>query len=144
MNVTAFDLDSALRQHTIWAEDVRRFPYEDSVGILSIAVGRNLEHRGLNDDEIALMLKNDLALALSEAQKLDYFNGLDPVRQLVIRDMVFNMGLPRFRGFVRTNAALRAGNYRLAAREMIDSKWYRQTGRRAQRLVVAMDKGVWK
>ena len=139
-----FDIESALRQHTIWAEDVRRFPYEDSVGVLSIAVGRNLEHRGLNDDEIELMLKNDLALALSEAQKLEYFDRLDGVRQIVIRDMVFNMGLPRFSGFVKTNAALKAGDYLKAAAEMVDSKWYRQTGRRAQRLVKAMHTGVWK
>ena len=132
------------RDHLEWAEDRRQFPYEDSVGKLSIGVGRNLDDKGLRNDEIDLMLNNDIAEAIKECEKLAYFDGLDPVRQLVVADMVFNMGLPRFTGFVRTNKALLAKNYVKAAAEMVDSKWYRQTGRRAHRLVKAMHTGIWK
>ncbi len=139
-----FDLDRELRDHTIWAEAWRNFPYEDSVGLTSIGVGRNLEHNGLRDDEIELMLENDLQAAELDAYRLDFFADLDEVRQLVIRDMIFNMGLKRFQGFVNTIAALRAGDYKRAAVQMTDSKWYRQTGRRARRLVKAMASGVWE
>jgi len=62
----------------------------------------------------------------------------------VILDMVFNMGLKRFKGFVKTNWALEGGQYPRAAAEMYDSKWRRQTGRRADRLIKAMHTGEWK
>lgn len=132
-----------LKKHLEWAEGRRKFPYEDIVGKLSIAVGRNLDDRGLRDDEIDLMLKNDMHEAASEAMKLPYFCKLNDARQLVIVDMIFNMGLPRFLGFVNTNAALEAGDFETAANEMIDSKWYRQTGRRAQVLAALMRSGEW-
>jgi lysozyme len=54
------------------------------------------------------------------------------------------MGPSRFRGFIKTNAALLAGDYSRAADEMVDSKWFRQTGRRAKKLVEAMRTGEWK
>lgn len=41
-------------------EGVREFPYTDTVGKLSIGVGRNLDDVGLRPDEIALMLENDI------------------------------------------------------------------------------------
>lgn len=131
-------------EHLEWAEARRPYPYEDSVGKLSIGVGRNLDDKGLREDEIDLLLKNDIKEALEECTKLDYFKGLDSVRQLVVADMVFNMGLPRFLGFVRTNEALRNQDYVKASTEMVDSKWYRQTGRRARKLVKAMKAGDWE
>jgi lysozyme len=130
--------------HLEWAEDRRRFPYEDTVGKISIGVGRNLDDVGLSDDEIDLMLRNDIDRALAEASRLPYWPRLDEVRQLIVADMIFNMGAKRFAGFVRTNAALAAGDYQAAADEMIDSKWYRQTGRRARKLVDAMRSGAWQ
>lgn len=130
--------------HLSWAEGRRPYPYVDSVGKTSIGVGRNLDDKGLRECEIDFLLENDIAEALDEAEKLPYFNELDNVRQLIVADMVFNMGLPRFKGFIKTNKALEDGDYQLAAEEMKDSKWFRQTGRRAYRLVTAMKTGVWK
>lgn len=131
-------------EHLEWAEGRRKFPYEDSVGKLSIGVGRNLDDRGLRDDEIDIMKANDMAEAESEARTLPYWEGLDEIRQVVVADMIFNMGLSRFLGFIRTNEALAAHNYQLAADEMMDSRWYRQTGRRAWKLVKIMRTGVWE
>ena len=130
-------------EHLEWAEARRPYPYEDSVGKLSIGVGRNLDDKGLREDEIDLLLKNDIKEALEECAKLDYFKGLDSVRQLVVADMVFNMGLPRFLGFVRTNEAIKKGDYVRASTEMYDSKWRRQTKRRAKVLIKAMRTGEW-
>ena len=85
---------SLFKEHLEWAEGKRAYPYVDSVGKTSIGCGRNLDDKGLRDSEIDLMLENDIAEALDEAEKLPYFNKLDPVRQLIVADMVFNMGLP--------------------------------------------------
>lgn len=132
------------RHHLILSEGRRKFPYEDTVGKTSIAVGRNLDDVGLSDDEIDLMLNNDMQRAIADAGTLPYYENLDEVRQMVICDLVFNMGLTRFRdGFIRTNQALIEGDYERAADELVDSKWYRQVGVRGRRNVAMMRTGEY-
>ena len=136
------DIDD-LKAHLEWAEGRRNFPYEDSVGKLTIGIGRNLDDVGLSDDEVDMCLQNDIERVLGAVQNLSFWDGLDPVRQLVVADMVFNLGFTRFLGFIKTISALEAGDYQTAADEMKDSRWYRQTGRRAQKLVQVMRTGEW-
>lgn len=133
----------AFERHLIWAEGWRNKPYRCSAGKLSIGVGRNLDDRGLSDEEVLYLLRNDMAAAEREAKTLPYYGALDEVRQLVVCDLVFNLGLSRWLTFKRANAALEGHDYELAADEMVNSKWYMQTGRRAQRLVQAMRTGEW-
>jgi lysozyme len=111
----------------------------------TVGVGRNIEDRGLRDDEIDLMLSNDIDEAVGIARTLfPQFDKLDDVRQEVLVNMAFNMGGPRLAGFKKFLAALSTGNYQQAAAEMIDSTWYRQVGARAQRLACAMQTGAFK
>lgn len=131
------------REHLKWAEAVKQFPYRCSAGKLTIGVGRNLDDKGLSLDEVDYLLDNDIAGTLRDCERLDYWNSLDPVRQLVVADMVFNLGLSRFLKFVKLNAALALHDYTLAAHEMMDSNWYKQVGRRAWRLREAMLSGEW-
>lgn len=136
MNTDAFE------RHLIWAEGRRSKPYRDTEGVLSIGVGRNLE-RGLSDDEIDYLLANDMRTAEQDAAMLGYWSRLDDARQLVVADLVFNLGLTKWLRFENANAALSAGDYEKAADEMVDSKWYGQVGRRAVKLVKAMRTGQW-
>ena len=129
--------------HLDWAEDFRNFPYEDSVGKLTIGVGRNLDDRGLSDEEVRYLKKNDMCHVKRECLNLPYWESLNGPRKLVVADMVFNMGFRRFKGFVRTNAALERGDWVEAASEMVDSRWYEQTGRRARKLVDMMISGSY-
>lgn len=111
----------------------------------TIGVGRNIEDRGLRDDEIDLMLSNDIDEAVGIARTLiPQFDKLDDVRQEVLTNMAFNMGGPRLAGFKRMMAAISDANYAQAAAEMKDSTWYRQVGARAQRLVSAMQTGAFQ
>jgi lysozyme len=134
-----------MKEHKLfaeWAEDRRAFPYEDSVGKITIGIGRNLDDRGLSEDEIDYLFANDQKIVNQEIHRMfPWYEGLDDVRKLVVFDMVFNMGSRRFSGFVRTIAALKHGDYQEAADEMTDSRWYRQTGRRSKVLVEAMRTG---
>lgn len=136
--MSAFDLHKRFAE---WAEDRRNFPYEDSVGRLTIGIGRNLEDNGLSNEEVDTLFFNDHENACRDAEQFEWFHGLDPIRRMVIIDMIFNMGISRFRGFINTIKALEAGDYRRAAMEMQDSRWYRQVGRRAKPLVRAMATG---
>ena len=130
-----------LSKHVEWAEGRRSFPYEDTVGKVTIGVGRNLDDVGLSTDEIDLLLSNDINRTIDDVATLEYWDLLDDARKVVVADMVFNLGLTRFKGFIKTNQALSDGDYERAADEMVDSKWYRQTGRRAIRNVEIMRNG---
>lgn len=123
-----------LRRH----EGVRHKPYRDSVGKLTIGVGRNLDDVGLSDDEIDYLLQNDIRRAREDARQLPYFFELNGVRRMVIVNMVFNMGLPTVEQFQAMGAALKRGDYGTAADEMLDSKWARQVGSRADELAEIM------
>jgi len=132
------------KRHLRWAEGVKNFPYEDTEGNLTIGVGRNLDSNGLTDDEVEFLLQTDANNAIKDAKSLPYWDSLNSARQLVVCDLCFNLGLTRFLRFTKTNAALSAGEYDKAADEMVDSRWYKQTGRRAERLVDAMRTGLWR
>lgn len=122
------------KEHVRWAESEKLFPYRCSAGKLTIGVGRNLDDRGITPEESGFLLNTDVSIVLEECGGLDYWDSLDPARQLVVADMVFNLGLARFNRFVKFQAALRIGDYVLAATEMMDSRWADQVGRRALKL----------
>lgn len=126
-----------LKEH----EGLRLKPYRDTVGKLTIGIGRNLDDVGITEDEAYAMLDNDLVRVLGELNTLDFWCDLGDVRQAVLVDMCFNLGWGRFTGFRNMLAACRAGDYETAALEMLDSRWHRQVGRRARRLAEMMKTG---
>ena len=116
-------------------EGVEKFPYECTAGYVTIGVGRNIEQRGLSDDEIDFILDNDVEIVINEiSRNFDWFFDLTEIRQRVIADMIFNMGLSRFKQFKKMIAALEDSLWAEAADQMLDSKWADQTGDRAYRL----------
>lgn len=120
-------------------EGCETHPYTDTVGKITIGVGRNLTDRGLSDDEIALLLMNDLRIVESELDAvLPWWHRLTHNRQAVLIDMMFNLGRPRFLQFKKFLAALSENDYETAAAEMLDSRWARQVGNRAKTLARMM------
>jgi len=53
--------------------------------------------------------------------------------------MSYNMGLTKLSKFKNFKSALESQDYYSAKKEMIDSKWYTDVGRRSKRLVQLMD-----
>lgn len=135
--------EALLLEHVKDAESFESHPYHDTVGVLTIGYGRNLE-KGISREEGEFLLSNDVAEAIEDAESLSYFADLDPVRQIVVVDMIFNLGLTKFLRFKKLNAALHIKDYTLAAHEMVDSKWYTQVGRRSKKLHAAMLTGIWQ
>lgn len=123
-------------------EGERLKPYRCTAGKLTIGVGRNLEDRGITAQESAMLLANDIAReerALFEA--LPWVSGLDEVRQRVLLDMAFNMGMGSLLQFKLTLGAIQAGQYEQASKMMLDSRWAKQVGTRAERLSRMMATG---
>lgn len=109
-------------------------PYYCTANKLSIGIGRNLEDRGISQDESLYMFNNDLRLAISDLQRVfgsDLKSLPDPVL-LAFIDMMFQLGLGRFSGFKNMIKYAIAGNWKEAARELMDSKYARQVPKRAE------------
>jgi len=121
-------------------EGKRNKAYKDSEGIWTIGIGRNLEDPGLSEAEITFLFENDITKRLCDSRMQSIMTGLDEVRKSVLVDMSF-MGIRKLMGFKNMIAALEAGDYDTAAREMLDSKWATQVGPRAPRLAYMMKTG---
>jgi lysozyme len=123
-------------------EGERLKPYRCTAGKLTIGVGRNLDDRGITRLESAMLLANDISAVEAELLRaLPWAAQLDEVRQRVLVDMTFNLGLPGLLEFRRTLATIQAGQYQQAAAMMLQSKWAGQVGQRARRLSQMMASG---
>lgn len=124
-------------------EGVKLKPYHCTAGKLTIGVGRNIEDNGISEREADFLLMNDLAAMAEAAKSYDWYAGLNEPRKAVIINLLYNLGQPRFDKFVNTKQFLADGMYEEAAEEMLNSKWARDVGRRAEELSEQMARGEW-
>ena len=137
--------------------------YQDTLGIDTIGIGRNLKDRGISDEELKEMniesidhiykygitevdavylATNDVQIVEKELlQAHPCVDSLDSVRQLILMDMAFNMGVPRLCKFVKMWNAIHNEKFEAAAKEMLDSRWASQVKSRAIKVANAMHNG---
>lgn len=132
------DLFAQLIRH----EGERLFPYVDTVGKITIGVGRNLTDRGISQATSRQMLEEDVDEAVADLATFPWFARLDAVRQRVVIDMRFNLGPARFRSFKQTLAAIAAGQYQKAGTLMLQSRWATQVKGRAVTLARMLATGA--
>ena len=138
-----YDITS-LEDQLIDHEGLELKPYQCTADKLTIGVGRNIEDRGITEDEARYLLKNDIKIVEDELlEKKPVVAGLDAVRQRVLVDMGFNLGTPTLLKFQNMWAAIEEEDFERAAEEAMDSRWAKQVGRRAERLCQAMATGEW-
>jgi len=124
-------------------EGVRLKPYRDGVGKLSIGTGRNLEDVGISAAENDYLLTNDIRRIAAQLNVCcPWWRELDVVRQRVLVNMGFNLGIGHLLTFHDALSAMQTHQYEQAATAMLDSTWARQVGQRAQRLAQEMREGV--
>ena len=81
----------------------------------------------------------DIAVTVEDCHRLyKDFKELPEEVQLIIANMMFNLGYPRLSKFRGMKANVDARDWPGAADEMVDSKWYTQVPNRARRLVERM------
>jgi lysozyme len=114
----------------------------DTVGKVTIGVGHNLTDKGIPDSIVDELLKIDIGDATKAAETLPIYNQLDPIRQTVLVDMVFNIGLESLNQFVNMLSAIKRRDYEAAANNMLSSKWAHQVGSRAIELARIMKEGI--
>ena len=93
----------------------------------------------VSEDRCIEAFNRDIKTVLSDCNKLySDFDELPEEVQLIIANMMFNMGRPRLSKFKGMKRGVDARDWNAAADEMVDSKWYRQVTKRADRLVERM------
>ena len=115
-------------------EGVRSKVYLCSAGYETIGVGRNISESGigLSDEEVDMLLENDIVRVIKElASEYSWFNDLDAVRAEAVINAFFCLGATRFRGFQKMIQAFETADYKEASVQLLDSRFAKQTGRRA-------------
>ena len=123
--------------------------YNDHLGYATFGVGHlvresdpeNGQELGtpVSEDRVIEAFESDIETVLSDCNILyPDFDDLPEEAQQIIANMMFNLGYPRLSKFKGMKAGVDSEDWNRAADEMVDSRWYRQVGARAERLVDRM------
>jgi len=138
-----------LREDLETDEGVKYEIYLDHLGYPTFGIGHLIreddpEHgeatgTEVSESRVAEAFEQDVQTVLSDCAKLySDFDELPEEAQQVIANMMFNLGRPRLSAFKGMKAGVDARDWNEAADQMVDSRWYRQVGARAERLVERM------
>ena len=138
-----------LREELKVDEGVKYEIYLDHLGLPTFGIGHlvldsDVEHgqevgTPISEDRVIEAFASDVDVVLKDCTILyPDFETLTEEVQLIIANMMFNMGRPRLSKFKGMKAGVDARDWHKAAAEMVDSNWYRQVTNRAQRLVDRM------
>ena len=98
----------------------------------------------VSDDRVKEAFSSDIETVLSDCERLyEDFRDLPEEVQLIIANMMFNMGATRLSKFKGMKRGVDARDWTAAAAEMVDSRWYKQVTNRANRLVERMKNVNW-
>ena len=112
-------------------EGFRSKVYKCSEGVDTIGHG----FTWLSEEESLHILKGRVSqLHLKLLDDLDWYGDMPPEVQGVIVEMCFQMGFAGFCKFKKAISNMQDNNWKVAADEMLDSLWAKQTPARANRL----------
>ena len=117
------------------SEGFRDRVYKDSLGIDTIGYGFAIKDLVLDEDVSEIILKRKLGALIERVNKrFAFVKDLPEAGQEVIYEMCYQLGVTGVSKFKKTLAYLENHEFRMASKEMLDSKWARQTSNRANRL----------
>ena len=125
--------------------------YLDHLGLPTVGIGHlilesDYEHGKevgtvISVERCKELFMKDLDISISECVVLygeDWEGFPENVKEILV-NMLFNMGRPRLSQFKKMNAALVEGDWKTASVEGRDSRWYKQVGNRANRLMSRLE-----
>ena len=130
-------------------EGYRDHIYLDSLSIPTFGYG----HMVLPDDDLVKdkhypievaekYFDKDFSVAVSDAEKLIGDINLNFIQKCCIIQMVYQLGSPRTSKFKKMWQALRDGDIKEAAAQIIDSQWHKQTPGRCEEVAAEMGSSV--
>ena len=129
--MVSLELLSSIRKH----EGFRAKPYKCSEGFDTIGYGFAVKDLVLDEDIANIILQRKLeALIRSIEFKFSWYADLPNVVKDSVIECCYQLGLSGFGKFKKTIEHLKNEEWELAADEMLDSKWAKQTPNRAKAL----------
>jgi len=113
--------------------------YRCTADKITVGYGHNIQDNPIPEYIAEKLLQYDIGAAINDCERLYWFYDLSDVRKRVIINMVFNLGANGVAKFENMIDAINQGDYKKAANEMRNSRWYRQVTARAERLAVMME-----
>ena len=106
--------------------------YQCTAGKTTIGLGRNLVDYGITEEEAYYLAKNNINELEDELDRaIPWWRQLDDARQRALINLSYNVGTTTLLKFKKTLQYLEDGSYEEAAKEVLDSRWADQVGRRA-------------
>ena len=152
--------ETELIQRFILHENCELMPYKCPSGYLTLGIGRNLEanpltveerkvcgdwRHGITKNAAFYLLRNDIKRVQRECQNnIPFFDKLDNERQYALLDMAFNLGITGLLKFKLMLEAIGVRNFNKAAEECLNSRYAKQTGKRAKRIAETIKTGKWR
>ena len=119
--------------------------YADSLGFLTIGIGRLIDKRkggGISNEEADYLKANDIRRIQSTLDaRYPWWRKLSPVRQRAMQNMAFQLGTGWPDVFKNTAALIQAGNFAEAGRALRQSLWHKQTPERSERVIRQWEQG---
>jgi len=138
-----------LKKELIQDEGVKYEVYLDHLGYKTLGIGHLCKATDPeNDFEVGQEVSKervdecflaDIEQVIEDCTILyDEFYTLPDEAQLIIANMMFNLGRPRLSKFIRMRENVIKGNWKSAEEEMRNSRWFDQVPNRAERLCARM------
>lgn len=139
-----------LRDQLIIDEGVKYESYLDHLSLKTCGIGHLCREEEpeydlplgteVSDDRVTELFEEDIKSVIKDCKKVfDDWDDMDDELKQICCNMMFNLGLPRFSKFRKMINNIINKNYKMAAEEMRDSRWYRQVTKRAERLCERME-----
>ena len=117
-------------------------PYKDQLGNYTIGYGHLIRKKEtilfkkkINISVLQNLFESDFKTALNDYNKnFKKYSFTQNIKELIV-EMIFQMGIENVLGFKKTLRHIRKNNKYLAALEMMDSIWYKQTPLRTENLI---------
>ena len=134
--------DKKLLELIMYHEGYSSVIYHCTAGYPTLGYGRNMTRKDIKyqtfctEKEAYKWLQDDVQ-AVQDAldANLSFWTELPVSAQHALADMCYNLGITRLLKFRKMIAALEAQDFRTAALEARDSRWYRQVKSRGKRIV---------
>lgn len=134
-----------LSDQLIRNEGLKLHPYRDTVGKLTIGIGRNLDDKGISLVEADSLLANDIKDATDSLEaNCPWVMDLDAARKGVLLNLTFNLGIRGLAKFVNFLAAVKRGDWPAAKTELLNSAANHEEPERIARLALQIETGFWQ
>tara|TARA_R100001594_G_scaffold124701_1_gene161574 strand:+ start:2949 stop:3371 length:423 start_codon:yes stop_codon:yes gene_type:complete len=129
------DISNKFKDAIKLSEGYRARVYKDTLDIDTIGYGFTIKDLALEEDICDIILERKLEVLVKRVNdRFEFIEDLPEEAREVVYEMAYQMGVSGVSKFKRFLQALKEGDYGLAAIEMLDSRWSKQTPNRAKRL----------